>query len=118
MTPIHDGAPGKLGEGLCSDCTHARRIESDRGSIFILCQFSSVDPTFPKYPRLPVLSCSAYSPGKLSTPTAEPRSPTYTDISMNGNLRPALRLILYRRGRRACRSLLALFGITSLCLSV
>jgi len=35
-------------------------ITSDRGSTFLMCQFSTVDPTFPKYPRLPVLSCRAY----------------------------------------------------------
>ena len=37
-----------------------RRIESDRGSIFYLCELSKVDPRFPKYPRLPVLSCAGY----------------------------------------------------------
>lgn len=46
--------------GLCSTCIHARRIESDRGSTFWLCELSSTDPRFPKYPRLPVLSCSGY----------------------------------------------------------
>ena len=48
--------------GLCAGCTHARRIESVRGSVFILCQLSATDPRFPKYPRLPVLQCSGYSP--------------------------------------------------------
>ena len=47
--------------GLCADCTHARRIESARGSVFILCQLSATDPRFPKYPRLPVLQCLGYS---------------------------------------------------------
>ncbi len=37
-----------------------RRIESDRGSIFYLCELSKVDPRYPKYPRLPVLSCTGY----------------------------------------------------------
>jgi len=46
--------------GLCSDCLHARRIESERGSVFILCNLSQSDPRFPKYPRLPVLSCDGY----------------------------------------------------------
>jgi hypothetical protein len=49
-----------LNAGLCERCEHARRIESSRGSIFFLCQLSSVNPRFPKYPRLPVLSCSGY----------------------------------------------------------
>jgi hypothetical protein len=33
---------------------------SDRGSVFYLCQLSKVDPSFPKYPRLPVLACAGY----------------------------------------------------------
>jgi len=46
--------------GLCANCKHARRIESDRGSIFIRCELSRTDPAFPKYPRLPVSKCSGY----------------------------------------------------------
>jgi hypothetical protein len=37
-------------------------IRSDRGTIFYLCQLSSVDSRFPKYPRLPVETCSGYVP--------------------------------------------------------
>jgi hypothetical protein len=57
----------ELNAGLCSSCLNARRIASDRGSVFIMCKVSAIDPAFPKYPRLPVLSCSAYSPGSEST---------------------------------------------------
>ena len=46
--------------GLCSDCIYARRLESARGSAFVLCNLSLTDPRFPKYPRLPVLSCDGY----------------------------------------------------------
>ena len=46
--------------GLCADCVHVRHIESDRKSVFILCNLSLTDPRFPKYPRLPVLSCDGY----------------------------------------------------------
>jgi hypothetical protein len=46
--------------GLCASCQHARRVESARGSEFILCELSAVDPVFPKYPRLPVTECSGY----------------------------------------------------------
>jgi hypothetical protein len=46
--------------GLCAYCVHARSIESDRKSTFILCNLSLTDPRFPKYPRLPVLSCDGY----------------------------------------------------------
>jgi len=48
--------------GLCATCLFMRLMESDRGSIFYLCQLSATDPTFPKYPRLPVLQCSGYRP--------------------------------------------------------
>jgi hypothetical protein len=48
--------------GLCADCLHARRIESDRGSAFYLCQLSATDPHFRKYPHLPVFQCSGHTP--------------------------------------------------------
>ena len=46
--------------GLCADCLHAKKIRSNRGSEFILCQLSATDPNFVKYPRLPVLACAGY----------------------------------------------------------
>lgn len=46
---------------------HAQRIESDRGSIFFLCQLALTDPRFQKYPRLPVLSCIGYEQKPKST---------------------------------------------------
>jgi hypothetical protein len=46
--------------GLCATCIHMRRIVSDRGSVFYLCELSKTDPTFPKYPRLPVLECAGF----------------------------------------------------------
>ncbi len=61
--------PPKAESGLCSDCRHVRTILSDRGSVFVMCQLSAADPTFPKYPRLPVLSCRGHSRN------AVPRSP-------------------------------------------
>jgi hypothetical protein len=48
--------------GLCGSCRHARAITSGRGSVFSLCQLSSIDPTFPRYPRLPVVRCRGYEP--------------------------------------------------------
>jgi hypothetical protein len=53
---------GRADAGLCANCVNARQIESDRGSIFIMCQLSFQDSRFAKYPRLPVLSCSGYVP--------------------------------------------------------
>jgi hypothetical protein len=46
--------------GLCAACIHVRKIASDRGSVFYLCRLSKIDPSFPKYPRLPVLECRGY----------------------------------------------------------
>jgi hypothetical protein len=46
--------------GLCADCRHARRVKSDRGSVFWRCELSVSDPSFPKYPRLPVRECRGY----------------------------------------------------------
>jgi hypothetical protein len=46
--------------GLCADCRHAERVSSSKGSLFLLCGLAKSDPRFPKYPRVPVLSCSGY----------------------------------------------------------
>ena len=54
---ITDGVPNA---GLCADCIHARSVKSDRSSAFLLCELSACDPKFPKYPRIPVLSCEGY----------------------------------------------------------
>jgi hypothetical protein len=51
--------------GLCRTCEHSRRIESERGSIFIRCELSLDDSQFPKYPRLPVLVCGGYRPNPV-----------------------------------------------------
>jgi hypothetical protein len=49
-----------MGVGLCESCVHVRIVRSDRGSLFYRCGLSDTDPRFPKYPRLPVLSCPGY----------------------------------------------------------
>lgn len=48
--------------GLCRGCRHSKRIESDRGSVFLRCELSLEDARFPKYPRLPVRECGGYQP--------------------------------------------------------
>jgi hypothetical protein len=35
-------------------------VEKDRGSVFVRCGYAAVDPSFPKYPPLPMLACIAY----------------------------------------------------------
>jgi len=46
--------------GLCAHCQFMRKIVTNRGSTFYQCQLSATDPGFPKYPRLPVLTCRGY----------------------------------------------------------
>jgi hypothetical protein len=48
--------------GLCASCQHAEVIPSSKGSTFYLCKLSAVDPRFPRYPALPVISCVGYHP--------------------------------------------------------
>lgn len=55
--------------GLCADCRFQREIQSDRGTVYIQCGKSFEDPRFPKYPRLPVLSCAGYECADQETAT-------------------------------------------------
>lgn len=72
IRPVPVGVPGNIVAdttrtepikerfGLCADCIHAQQITSSKGSSFLLCRLSKTDARFPKYPRLPVLSCWGY----------------------------------------------------------
>jgi hypothetical protein len=60
MANVSDAKAKAERAGLCADCKHARRVESNRGSAFLFCELSRSDPRFVKYPRLPVLSCPGY----------------------------------------------------------
>jgi hypothetical protein len=51
-----------------------REIRNDRGSVFLMCQLSKTDPRFPKYPRLPVLTCEGYSKCAGDSIPAAPKS--------------------------------------------
>jgi hypothetical protein len=57
----------RVSVGLCFDCRHSFAIKSARASTFYRCELSKTDLSFAKYPRLPVLRCSGYSP-KSETP--------------------------------------------------
>ena len=46
--------------GLCAGCLHARRVESDRGAKFYLCELAAVDAAYRKYPALPVIRCAGF----------------------------------------------------------
>jgi len=71
MSSTADDTPIRTDPGLCRDCQHARQMESDRGSIFMLCKLSFQDSRFAKYPRLPVLVL----PGPSSALAALPAVP-------------------------------------------
>ncbi len=50
--------------GLCDSCRHQRLVRTGRGSEFSLCERSKTDPSFPKYPRVPVLECRGFERGE------------------------------------------------------
>lgn len=45
--------------GLCADCRHAESVASKR-SLFLRCRLADTDARFPRYPRLPVLTCAGF----------------------------------------------------------
>jgi hypothetical protein len=47
--------------GLCADCQHCRVVAGER-STFYLCLRSQTDPAYPRYPRLPVMTCAGHEP--------------------------------------------------------
>jgi hypothetical protein len=51
---VSDDVP--FAESLCHRCRHLRLITSGKGSTFLMCQ----EPSLPKYPRQPVVTCAAF----------------------------------------------------------
>ena len=47
---------------LCERCRWLREVISGKGSRFLLCERSRVDPQFAKYPPQPVASCPGFEP--------------------------------------------------------
>ena len=60
---------GRLGgdPGLCRTCEHLRLLASPR-SVFARCGLADTDPSFPRYPPLPVLRCHGYSLQRPAAP--------------------------------------------------
>lgn len=48
--------------GLCDSCEHQKLVPNTRGSVFSLCMRSKTDPTYRRYPPVPVLRCPGYEP--------------------------------------------------------
>ena len=46
--------------GLCASCRFAEVITSSKASTFYRCRLSDADPSFRRYPPLPVLVCRGY----------------------------------------------------------
>ena len=74
-TPYGEG-PGSTRDpiprsaGLCARCVHARAIATRRGSTFVLCEASQIDPRLDRYPRLPVVRCHGFEPHEPGEPAA------------------------------------------------
>ena len=62
--------------GLCATCVHAALVRGAR-SVFWMCRLSATDPSFDRYPRLPILQCRGYQQGggPAAEHDAEPGSP-------------------------------------------
>ncbi|HXA28699.1 MAG TPA: hypothetical protein VN193_08115 [Candidatus Angelobacter sp.] len=58
--------------GLCATCRHAAVVRGAR-SVFWMCRLSATDPSFDRYPRLPILQCRGYARGRPDEP--EPATP-------------------------------------------
>lgn len=54
---LREGSPEA---GLCARCRHVRPVETDRGNVFWLCERAKDDRAYPRYPRLPVLTCPGF----------------------------------------------------------
>ncbi len=64
--------------GLCASCSNAKVVTSDRGSVFTKCLVSEKNSAFPRYPRLPVFTCSGYMPQSLGeTSPTKTKSPIF-----------------------------------------
>lgn len=55
--------------GICAACGYHRWVEVRRGSSFLWCGKSALDPRFPKYPPLPVHDCTGFTPEAKEDPT-------------------------------------------------
>lgn len=60
--------------GLCETCTHVQIVRSSKGSAFVLCRLSEVNPAFRRYPALPVTACAGYSPTTGPKPPTTPKA--------------------------------------------
>lgn len=50
-----------LDPGLCLSCRHALNRATNKGTTYLRCGLAATDDRFPKYPRLPVVSCAGFA---------------------------------------------------------
>ena len=50
--------------GLCGSCQWARALANDRGSRFVRCRRADDDPSYVRYPALPVRECTGFEPAR------------------------------------------------------
>ena len=60
--PEGDATSLPVDAGLCDTCRHAMLRPTKRGTTYLRCGRASMDGRFPKYPRLPVLTCAGHEP--------------------------------------------------------
>jgi hypothetical protein len=60
--PDEPAAPPPPPAGLCNACVHQQLVPNRRGSVFSLCRRSKTDPSFARYPRIPVMECRGFEP--------------------------------------------------------
>jgi hypothetical protein len=60
------------GNGLCDSCRQQKLVPNTRGSVFSLCLRSRQDRRYPRYPRVPVLSCPGHEPCEGQPPADDP----------------------------------------------
>lgn len=49
--------------GLCLSCRHALLRPTNRGTTYLRCGLAATDDRFPRYPRLPVATCTGFETG-------------------------------------------------------
>jgi hypothetical protein len=57
-------------DSLCESCRSMREVISGKGSRFLLCELSTTDRRFDKYPPQPTVRCLGYA--RLDVPSALP----------------------------------------------
>lgn len=58
---------------LCETCAWMRQVVTPKGSRFLLCQLSTINADYSKYPPQPTIQCDGYRPEEKRGPaTADP----------------------------------------------